>query len=188
MKSNFTIAKYRPALLFLIVFVGWYVAANVLYGLYVEYYDPAPDPATVWVTHQTTWILNFFGEGVIARAGVNEPTMLIISGANDGVEKTVLRVFEGCNGINVMIVFVAFVSAFGGRKKMIPWFVIAGVGVIHVANLLRILFLYATAIHRPILFYYFHKYFFTAVLYIIVLALWAAWMKINSQKHADAQT
>ncbi len=169
---------YKPALTFLLVFVGCYFVGNVLYGLYVEFYYPLPDPATVWVTDQTTAILSLFGDNVIDRPGVNEPTMLVVQNMD---HRIILRVFEGCNGINVMIVFISFVAAFGGSIKRIMFFMPLGLLVIHASNLLRILLLYFTAVNRPMLFYYFHKYFFTAALYVIVFGLWGIWMKFNGR-------
>ena len=92
-------------------------------------------------------------------------------------QRTMLRVFEGCNGLNVMIVFISFIIAFGGRAKQVIVFLVAGCVLLHIFNLLRIILLYFTASYRPSFFYYFHKYFFTAILYLVVFGLWFVWVE-----------
>jgi exosortase family protein XrtF len=168
---------FRPALRFLLTFVGIYVAGNVLYGIYVEYYAPGADPATTWVTSQIVGILKLLGQNTGAVSSDESPYVLLTS---DG--RTILRVFEGCNGINVVIVFIAFIVALGGKSRPVIIFLLTGFLIIHLANLTRILLLYFTAMHRPLLFYYFHKYFFTAALYGVVFLLWIAWTRMRLKK------
>jgi len=93
------------------------------------------------------------------------PTVLL---SND--VKVILSVYEGCNGINVMIVFVAFLAAFGGSLKKMSWFLPAGIILIHLSNLARIILLYFVAVGYRHYFYYVHKYIFTAVIYMMVFA------------------
>ena len=90
--------------------------------------------------------------------------------------KTVLRIYEGCNGINVMIVFIAFIISFGGISKRGALFMSAGILMIHLANVIRIALLFWVAKHHETWFYYVHKYIFTAALYVIVLLLWWVWV------------
>jgi exosortase family protein XrtF len=176
------VGKFNPALRFLLIFIGVYVAGNILYGIYIEAYKPQPDPATVWVSFQATAIVNLLGDSSDAIVNDQSPNVLIVK---EG--KTILRVFEGCNGINVVIVFGSFLLAFGGRTKIMAGYFITGCLVLHAANLLRILLLYYTAIHRPLFFYYFHKYFFTALLYVVVFALWIIWTRIKMGTRGTAQ-
>ncbi len=183
MKNEQTIfRRFRPALRFLLIFVGAYLIGNIFYGLFIEYYRPGPDPLTVWVSQQTAFIIGVLGDEVATVVSDDAPYILIVQGG-----KTILRVFEGCNGLNVMIVFGAFLLAFGGPASHRIVFFLAGCVVLHIANLLRVLLLFYTAIHRPIFFYYFHKYFFTAALYAIVFALWFLWIHFKSKTRESAQ-
>lgn len=162
---------FRPALWFLGKFLGIYVLGNVLYGLYIASYKPRPDPVTRLVTIQSISCLNLTGVDASAEDHQSRPSIAI---TEDG--KNVISVFEGCNGINVLIIFVAFVVAFGGSGKTMAWFIPVGIVLIHVVNLLRIGLLYYTARHYESWFYYVHKYFFTAILYVIVFLLWGLWV------------
>jgi exosortase family protein XrtF len=169
--------EFRPAFWFLAKFLLIYFVGNVVYGVFIEAFGDHPDPATRWVTFQTVALLKVSGYDCTAQESVASPTVLMMEDKD-----LILRVYEGCNGINVMIVFVAFLFAFQGPPRTLAWFLPLGLIVIHVANLFRIGLLYHTAIHHQQFFYYFHKYFFTAILYLIVFALWAFWVfKINDK-------
>lgn len=169
--------EFRPAFLFLGKFLGIYLAGNVLYGWYIESYDSRrADAVTRLATEQTSWVLNAFGEHTSCTLDTTRPTVSL-----ENAGDRVLNVYEGCNGINVMIVFAAFVVAFGGPPRYLVWFLLAGVVVIHLANIGRISLLYHTALSFRAYFYYVHKYFFTAILYLIVFILWAIWIfKFNN--------
>jgi exosortase family protein XrtF len=175
--------EFRPAFLFLGKFLLIYIVGNVLYGIYIESYGDNPDPVTRIVTVQSVVLLNSVGYSSSCQDSVASPTVLM----NEGRD-LILRVYEGCNGINVMIVFAAFLFAFQGRLKTLVWFLPVGLITIHLANLFRIALLYHIAIQNEQFFYYFHKYFFTAILYLIVFALWAVWViKLNKVKIGNAE-
>src|SRR5690606_20854765 len=89
----------------------------------------------------------------------------------------ILAVYEGCNGINVMIIFVAFLLAFGPMVKAMLWFLPLGLFMIHMMNLVRITLLFWVSIYVESLMYFTHKYFFTATLYVVVFILWVWWVK-----------
>jgi exosortase family protein XrtF len=182
-KSRGAYTEFKPALRFVMIFVATYFVGNILYGIYVEINKPSADPMTVWVTKQVAMIISLSNNNAIAVRSGTEPIVELkrISG---GETDTVLRVFEGCNGLNVMIVFAAFVIAFRGNTKPGMFFIAGGFLLLHLANLLRIILLYYTALNQPMFFYYFHKYFFTAVLYLVVFGLWVAWTRLNSSPRA----
>jgi exosortase family protein XrtF len=168
--------EFKPALRFLAIFLGIYLAGNILYGLYIESHAPKADPVTWVVTSQSSACINVLGGETVYQHHPLKASISLMEG-----DDTIIGVFEGCNGINVMIIFVAFILAFGGPKRSMLWFIPAGLLVIHVVNLLRIGLLYLTAQHYEQYFYYVHKYFFTAILYFVIFILWAIWvLKFNS--------
>jgi exosortase family protein XrtF len=180
MKSNIAYAEFKPALRFVMIFVATYFVGNILYGIYVEVSKPSADPMTIWVTKQVAAIISLSNDSAVAVESGTEP-IVELKRSSHGESDTVLRVFEGCNGLNVMIVFASFVIAFGGNTKPIVLFLAGGFLLLHMANLLRIMLLYYTALNRPMFFYYFHKYFFTAVLYLVVFGLWIVWTRLTSK-------
>ncbi len=170
--KDFSIKEFKPTILFLVKFVGIYVVANLFYGLYVTAYYPAPDPATRWVSLHTAGTLSLFGWETIVLDNATKPTTELVFEGN-----SILAVYEGCNGINVIIIFVAFLIAFGPLNKALGWFIPAGLFILHIINLARISLLFWVALYMPDFMYFTHKYFFTAILYVVVFILWIVWVK-----------
>ncbi|MEO5602547.1 MAG: exosortase family protein XrtF [Cyclobacteriaceae bacterium] len=175
--------EFRPALMFLGKFLAIYFAGNILYGIFVESYGNNPDDITNLVTHQTAWVLNSIGYDSSVDEVPEQPKVAL---KNNG--ETVLNVYEGCNGINVIIVFISFLFAFGGPVNKLAFFLPAGVIVIHLFNLLRIVLLFYLALNNSRQFYYYHKYFFTATLYLVVFGLWAIWVIWFNEKRVVKTT
>jgi exosortase family protein XrtF len=171
------IKEFRPALLFIGKFLLVYFFGNIAYGLFIQSYYPKPDPITFVVSEQSAWILNQVGYHVALENETSAPKVIM---TNDSL--AILRIFEGCNGINVIVVFIAFVIAFGGSAKRMFLFILSGTIVLHFVNLLRLAFLFHLAFNRSTSFYLYHKYFFTATLYAIVFALWLIWIFVLNEK------
>lgn len=164
--------EFKPTIIFLLKFVGIYLVGNLIYGMYVTGYEPAPDPATHWVTRQTATIMSLCGWPADVSDSTSKPiTNLTYAG------KSILAVFEGCNGINVMVIFLAFLFAFGPISKSLVWYIPFGIVVIHLLNLARISLLFLVSVYRPDYMYFMHKYFFTAILYVAVFVLWVLWVR-----------
>lgn len=176
--------ELKPAFRFLAIFVGLYLGLNILYGLWISSYDLMVDPATAAVTRQSSLLLNVCGEETSTQPKESAPAISIINPSG-----IVINVFEGCNGINVMIVFVAFLFAFGGQRKKIIWFLPVGIIIIYLANLIRVMTLYYVAEYWATYFYYIHKYVLTAFLYLLVFVLWWFWIeKVNNISWRNAMT
>jgi len=164
--------EFIPAFRFLGVFLGLYVGLNLLYGFWISSYEGSADWATKIVTEQTSFMVNLFGEQTVTKPKIDSPTISILKES-----KTVVSVFEGCNGINVMIVFVSFLFAFKGSWKQLVWFLPVGIAIIYFSNIVRVAALYYVAEYWQRYFYYVHKYLFTATIYLIVFVLWWWWME-----------
>jgi exosortase family protein XrtF len=178
--KDFSLREFKPAIFFLLKFLGIYLTGNLLYGLYITHYEPQGDPITQWVTWQTSVLLKITGHETQLLDGINKPTTSLIYNRHE-----IVSVYEGCNGVNVVIIFVAFVFAFGPYIKKMTAFILAGVFIIHICNLLRIAGLFLISIYAPNFLYFTHKYLFTAFLYAIVFILWLWWIRSVSlkQKH-----
>jgi exosortase family protein XrtF len=175
--AAFNLKDFKPTILFLVKFVGLYLVLNVVYGIYVKQDHPKPDAATISITNQTSVILNVLGWETITSDHPKKPTTSIIYQG-----KGIVSVYEGCNGINVVIIFLCFLFAFGPINQKLAWFAPVGVLIIHVANLGRILGLFWVVIYLPGAVYFTHKYLFTAAIYAVVFGLWLIWLRMNFQK------
>ena len=166
LKQNF------KAIRFLLVFIGLYLLLNTIYGFFVEQYYPTCDPFTKKVAGQIVFLLSWFDSSVTGFSSAYNANIAI---ANE--EDNIIYFFEGCNGLNVMVVYLSFIAAFRGPTKLFIRFAILGVLGIHLLNLLRVSFLYGIATHFPSQLYFFHKYLFTGILYVIVFVFWYYWVK-----------
>jgi len=170
--KSLPLKEFKPTILFLLKFVGIYLVANVLYGIYVTAYSPGPDPITRIVSQQTAIALGVCGWPSTTKDDERKPTTQLIYNG-----RSVLAIYEGCNGINIMIIFVAFLVAFGPINKRLWIFTLAGILIIHLMNLVRISVLFWVVLYLPDFTYFMHKYFFTAILFVIVFVLWIVWVR-----------
>jgi len=174
------IKEFKPTILFLVKFLGIYLVGNLIYGAWITHWHPLPDPMTRWVTEQSTEVLRIVGWDASAQDQLNKPTTFINHSG-----KAVVAVYEGCNGLNVMIVFLAFIIAFGPYIKTMSWFIPLGLAIIHISNLARITLLFNVSMKFPSFLYFTHKYLFTAFIYLFVLLLWMVWVTKIARRAPD---
>lgn len=175
------IHQYKDSLLFIVKFVGLYLVLNTVYGFYVEYYHPLADPITKIVTNHVAQGLSLFHNQIDTVPDPLEPNIHLQLD-----RKNVVSVFEGCNSINVMIVYLAFIIAFKGSIKSTVIFIATGLITVYTINLLRVGMLFEVAWFYPQHLYFFHKYLFTAIIYLIVFAIWYVWIqRVKSEKQYD---
>lgn len=174
--------EFKPTILFLLKFFGLYLVLSTLYGVYISDYDRQQllDPATRWVTEQCGNTASLFGYEFEI---VQDHHLSLESAAEQTYDSLwldkvyAISVEEGCNGINVMILFLSFVIGFGGRWQNMLWFIPGGILFIHLANMGRLFLLGILNVEFDGQgFHFFHKYGFTAVLYLAILILWYLWV------------
>jgi exosortase family protein XrtF len=168
------IKQYKPFLIFLIAFFGSYLLLVGLYKLYLNRYDAHKfevDGMTTLVSKQSNWFTNFIGQNSRISPSPLEPAYNIYIN-----EQKIARVIEGCNAISVMILFAAFVIGFRGSFKNTFWFIVVGILLIHLFNIIRVslisLGLHYYPEHRSLL----HDYFFPLFIYGFVFILWLIWV------------
>jgi len=180
--KTFSYEEFKPSIFFLLKFLGLYVLGNVLYGMFVHAWYPGVDPVTAWVTNQTSDVLTLLGW----TTSVEEKTLKAT--ANIMYEgRAILAVFEGCNGLNVMVIYVAFLVAFGPYTKRLLWFIPMGLLLVHVFNIGRIFLLFFVSIQLPRFMYFTHKFFFTAILYIVIFILWVVWIRLTKSERVESK-
>ena len=152
--------------------MGIYVIGNIVYGLWIVSYGNIADPITQLVTTNSAWMLQMIGynAGIVVNT-VTPNVSLQLEG------QTVVNVYEGCNAINVSILFVAFLFAYIGTIKRTLTFSFIGLLLIYWFNLFRVSGLFLVAKFFPDQLYLMHKFVFTGVIYAFVFLLWFIWVK-----------
>lgn len=169
-----TISQYKPFFTFLIKFLLFYVVFAFVYKMYLEQYDVEKnevDCFTEVVAHQTKQFMLLFTDAAQSIKHSEEPSLKILF-----KEKYVARVIEGCNAVSVMILFAAFVFAFSTQWKKTLLFIVFGVVLIHVLNVIRIALLSFALYYYPKYEELLHGTIFPLFIYGVVFILWILWV------------
>lgn len=144
-----------------------------MYAIWVESFGDQADSFSWFVGKN----LNFLFAGKLKLDQLEGHAAIAV----DYNGSTAVSLFEGCNGMAVMILFFAFVFAFKGRWGDLVWFVPFGLIVIHLFNLARLALLIQMAANNSPLFHFMHKYLFSLIIYAAVFGLWIIWVKRASR-------
>ena len=83
---------------------------------------------------------------------------------------------EPCNGIKVFGLFSIFVIAFKGRIINKLWFIIIGIFLLHVINVIRVATLTYISAVNPYILDFNHNITFQIIIYGAILCLWYIWI------------
>ncbi len=175
--------EFKPAIWFLVKFFVFFFAISLFYQfLYLNKFNKEgnvkSDGITKEVTIESGNLLQLFGYNTKCEQIANHKNMSL---QIDG--KEILQVMEPCNGVNIIILFAAFVFAYGGEPKRMFVFIVSGIAVIHIFNIIRIALLAVVQMHYPSQMYFFHKYAFTGIIYLVIVILWVLWVNKFSKKN-----
>tara|TARA_R110002072_G_scaffold177378_16_gene333315 strand:+ start:788 stop:1363 length:576 start_codon:yes stop_codon:yes gene_type:complete len=181
---------FKPTILFLVKFFAIYGILSVVYGKYISYYDslekPKTDPITSFVAFSCTNSSTVFGYRPIIIRNDHLNSKSEAEQTYDSIwlsGKYAISVEEGCNGINIMILFIAFIIAFGGKLLNTLLFIPFGLLFIHASNIGRLMLLALINVKfEGQTFHFFHKFGFTAIIYLAILFLWFLWVSKFSGK------
>ena len=166
--------QYKPFLLFLGKFFLSYLILTILYQSYLNQFDvknAEVDGFTKSVAKQTEWVLSLIDNHSYTTKHLTEPSIKLFY-----KNKYISRVIEGCNGLSVMILFVAFVIAFSGKFKNTLLFLLFGIVIIHVLNVSRIALLSMALYFYPQFEHFLHGVLFPLIIYGVVFVLWVIWV------------
>lgn len=166
--------KNRTFFIFLLKFGFTYLLLYGLYWLFLNQYDAAkfePDGITSLVARQSRDFMNFFGEQAYIRPRTKEASYFFYLHG-----KKLARVVEGCNAVSVMILFAAFIVAFSTTFKRTALYILAGILIIHILNIVRIGILSAGLYYHPEYGEMLHDIVFPLFIYGVVFLLWVAWV------------
>ena len=74
------IKEFKPALMFLLKFLGMYLILSIFYGIYVESFGTKPDAVTIWVSEQTSGILQWLSLDTSIYPRENVPKVALLLG------------------------------------------------------------------------------------------------------------
>nr|WP_262486782.1 exosortase family protein XrtF [Flavobacterium subsaxonicum] len=166
--------KNRTFFIFLLKFGLSYLVLSGLYWLFLNQYDAAhfePDGMTTLVAHQSRDLVSFLGEDAAITPHPKEPSYYFYLHG-----KKIARIIEGCNALSVMILFAAFVVAFSTTFKRTALYILGGIIVLHILNIIRIALLSIGVYYYPEQEELLHDIVFPLFIYGVVFVLWVAWV------------
>lgn len=175
---------YKPVLQFIATFLGVYFVLTLGYKFYLDFSNGSsffPDYFSNLVGRQTVSLLNSLGYVSAISPDTSQSVLnLSLQGKN------IAFIAEGCNGISIIILFVAFIVAFADNLKTTLLYILIGSVLIHVANLIRIVIIaiaiYKYPSHQELL----HGVIFPGLIYSMVFLLWMFWVSQFNKNKANA--
>lgn len=146
-----------------------------LYQRYLSHYKASVfevDGFTKLVAEQTQKLMLFLNLDVSVLPNPTESSIKLYYN-----QKYMVRIIEGCNALNVIILFVSFVIAFTGKWGHTILFLIFGTALIHIMNIFRIALLTVVLYHFPAQGAIFHDIIFPLIIYGFVFILWIIWVR-----------
>ncbi len=171
--------EFKPILIFILKFVVVWGVLLIAYNIYLNHYhkENKPDPYSQTVASWTVSCLNSAGFEALAQDDETRPWTWIYMN-----NKHTSYINEGCNAISIMMIFVAFIVAFSTTWKQTVLYILGGLIVIQIMNIIRIALLnYIFAYHHE----YgkmAHDYLFPAIIYGTIVVLWIVWVKYFALK------
>ena len=91
-----------------------------------------------------------------------------------------------CDGVALFALFATFILAFPGPLLRKLWFIPAGIALLHLANIIRVIVLARIQATSPEWLEFNHDYTFTVLIYGLVFALWYLWTVLGRPANPNA--
>lgn len=136
--------------------------------------DSVVNPYTTFVAHEARLALNLLGEHA-------KVTGQILSSPRYSV-----AIFNGCNGLEAILIFVSGVVAFPAtwRRKVLG--VLVGLLAIQAFNVIRIVALFYTGVYFPRLFSTAHIFVWQSLVIVFAVVLWLLWVRPDAIRRPTA--
>lgn len=163
-----------------VLFVIW----KSIYIFYLGYERILDKPLTNIVGTHTAWVLNAFsGEKIFSsrelisiRGFEGQYQVAPVSMVEKSGEK-LLSIADGCNGLELFILYIGFIIAMPASLKRKSIFLIVGAILIHFVNIFRCVGLCVLAINASVHFDFAHHYLFKIMVYGTIFLLWVQFMR-----------
>ena len=170
------LTKYKLVIRFILTFVLVYGILSIGYKFYLDFSEDSK-----LVGKQTESILTGLGYRTNVVPHTEESSLMVFVN-----QKYLARIIEGCNGMSVIILFIAFVVAFSDTFKRTFLFILAGSALIYAVNLIRIVLLTIGLYNYPWRSEIMHEIIFPLAIYGMVFLLWMFWVNHFSKKVKSA--
>ena len=170
MKKYFV--QFKPFLIFISTFFAAYIVLTLLYKLYLNSFEIAEvDGITNLVGRNVEQLMRVFNCDINIYKSLAHSWMEVWYNSTYSV-----IIVEGCNAVSVMILFVSFVLAFSGKFKTTLLYLVFGILLIYILNVVRIALLVVLLFRFPEYNHFLHGTVFPLIIYGLVFLLWVVWV------------
>ncbi len=169
-------SKNRSMLYFflnlLILVSAWFVFYNLILkpGRIID------RPLTNFITASVAKCINLFSSAtapILWRDdSLNGARAFLTKGGND-----IFGIYDVCNGIDLMFIYVGIIMLLPYAFKRKLFFSLAGILIIILGNIIRVLSLYYIFLYYRAAFDFSHHYVFTILMYILIFYGWLLFIK-----------
>lgn len=164
--------QFKPFLVFISTFFAAYIILTLVYKLYLNNFETNDiDGITNIVGQNVDQLMRLFNCNVKIVKSISNPSLQLWYN-----NKYTLRIIEGCNAVSVIILFISFITAFSGKLKTTIYFILFGVFLIYVLNIIRIALLAVLLFRFPEKEHILHGVLFPLIIYGLVFILWVFWV------------
>jgi exosortase/archaeosortase family protein len=165
-------SNLSPAIQFVIKSVLLVGIWRLLYSIFLKPIRFPDKVLTRFIGEGTILIINFLGKknlpSVYCVENKSAGEVILIRG-----EHVILRIGDACNGLELMLIYVGVICLLPGNYKRKAAYVIIGLTLLLIANMLRCTGLeWVYEFYRP-MFETTHHYIFTLVMYILIFIGWS---------------
>jgi len=169
----------RPVTLFFARALAFFLAWKILYLLWLLPTRVLDEPLTRLVGVSTAAMLNLPAGGGAYTVRKAFDSQNVDGGVVSGYvmdiyyngQKT-LRIADACNGLELMVLYAAFLFCYPGRRIRRLLFLFAGIGMIFVLNVIRCSLLIRIYLYNRRYLDFSHHFVFTIVVYSFIFLLW----------------
>ncbi len=176
----------KPVRYFLSMALAMAVAWKLIYLIFLLNTRILDGPLTNHVGVASAYLLNHIS-GMHDFSAFNNVDTTIMEGQIQIVQvckivhenKKVLHIADGCNGLELMVLYSGFILCFPSSKKRKLFYLLFGVTIIDCCNILRCSLLGIIKEFYHPYFYISHHFIFKAVVYTVIVMLWVYFTKKN---------
>ncbi|MCK9618092.1 MAG: archaeosortase/exosortase family protein [Lentimicrobiaceae bacterium] len=96
-----------------------------------------------------------------------------------------ISITAGCSGVKQFLQWILLMLLFPGQWKHKAWFIPAGLIMIYLTNIFRIVGLSYITLHHPDIWHFSHDNIFRPLFYVVIFSMWVLWVekfKTNKNK------
>jgi exosortase/archaeosortase family protein len=169
----------KPVRVFILKVVVFSLLWKCLYVFVL--YEPRilDEPLTDYVGQNSAWVLNklyhsdtFNAELLVTKSQFEGQTVIGKASHIYFNKRLVMFIADGCNGLELFVLYLIFIFALPATFKRKLFFVVAGLFIIHFVNILRCVGLVALLIHYDEYFNIAHHYIFKMAVYLSIFFCW----------------